>query len=706
MIDRNGALLLLRKMLGDAAGFREGQWEAIDLVANQLRRALVVQRTGWGKSMVYFIATRILRDRGCGPTLLISPLLSLMRNQIAMAERMGVRAVTIHSQNREDWSHVEEVLRNDRCDVLLISPERLGNREFLDGLMPPMRGRLGLLVVDEAHCISDWGHDFRPDYRRIVRILNSLPPAVPALCTTATANNRVVDDILEQVPGLEVLRGPLTRRSLSLFNIRLDDQAERLAWLAQFLPLLPGSGVIYCLTVADARRVADWLRSQGIEARAYHADLEAGERVRCERRLIANEVKALVATVALGMGFDKPDLGFVIHFQRPGSVIAYYQQVGRAGRAVDSAYGILLSGREDDEIADYFIRTAFPPAEVPESVAGLLGARGGLSIEEISAELNEPRGSIQKSLKLLEVDGAVVQGGRRYFRTSIPWSADLLRADRVTALRRAEVEEMRRYVAHHGCLMEFLSRALDDPRPGRCGRCMNCRGTSSRRREPSEERLREAIEFLRRDQIPIIPRTRWPVPLLDVLRTQLPGAVGRTVAGAASTVIPERLRPAEGRALSVWGDAGWGRLVAQGKYRAGRFDVALVEASVRLVREQWRPEPPPQWITAVPSVARPELVRDFAAQLAERLGLPFLSAIVRRRPTEPQKLMRNSVMQVRNLLGAFATAGAIPAGPVLLVDDLVDSRWTMTLLAILLLANGSGPVFPFALACATTRGGG
>ncbi len=661
-------------------------------------------RPGWGKSVVYFIATRILRDEGCGPTLLISPLLALMRNQIAMAERMGVLAATIHSQNREEWSRVEENLRDDRRDILLISPERLGNREFVTGLMPLMRGRVGLLVVDEAHCISDWGHDFRPDYRRIVRILNALPPDVPVLCTTATANNRVVDDILEQVPGLEVLRGPLTRPSLRLFNIRLDDQAERLAWLAEFLPQLSGSGIIYCLTIADVRRVAGWLRSRGIEARAYHADLEAEERVRCEQRLIANEVKALVATVALGMGFDKPDLGFVIHFQRPGSVIAYYQQVGRAGRAVDSAYGILLSGREDDEIADYFIRTAFPPAEVLERVIDLLGAHDGLGVEEITAELNEPRGSIQKSLKLLEVDGAVGHEGRRYFRTLSPWSADVLRADQITALRRAEVEEMRRYVEHPGCLMEFLSRALDDPRPRRCGKCMNCRGAFPRRVLP-ERSLRKAVEFLRGDQIAIPPRTRWPIPVLEELRALMPGAVGRTIKGTASSVIPERIRLREGRALSVWGDAGWGRLVAEGKYQTGRFDGALVEAAARLIRERWSPEPRPEWVTAVPSTTRPALVRDFAAELAALLELPFRPVIAKRRSTEPQKHMRNSVMQLRNLLGAFATAEAVPAGPVLVVDDLVDSRWTMTLLAVILQANGSGPVFSFALACATPRGG-
>lgn len=320
---------MLQRMLGAGAEFREGQWEAIDRAANQRQRLLVVQRTGWGKSIVYFLAAKILRDAGAGPTLLISPLLSLMRNQLLAAEKLGIRAATIHSENVDGWAEVEAGLAANQVDLLMVSPERLGNADFLQKLLPLIQGNIGMFVVDEAHCISDWGHDFRPDYRRIVRVLRLLPPKVPVLCTTATANDRVVRDIEAQIPHLHILRGPLVRRSLKLYNIKLDDQSERLAWLAHFLPQLPGNGIIYTLTIQDARRVAAWLQSRGIAARAYHADLEGPERIDAEQKLLDNQVKALVATVALGMGYDKPDLGFVIHFQRPGSVVAYYQQVGR-----------------------------------------------------------------------------------------------------------------------------------------------------------------------------------------------------------------------------------------------------------------------------------------------------------------------------------------------------------------------------------------
>ena len=690
-------------MLGTGADFREGQWEAIDLVANQHQRLLVVQRTGWGKSVVYFLASRILRDGGAGPTLLVSPLLSLMRNQIAAAERLGIRALTIHSENLDEWPAVEAALNANRCDVLLVAPERLGNAEFMEKLLPLFQSKIGLFVVDEAHCISEWGHDFRPDYRRLVRVLRFLPPGVPVLCTTATANDRVVADVQAQIPNLHISRGPLVRPSLKLYNIRLDDQAERLAWLAYFVPQLPGSGIIYTLTIQDARRVADWLKQKGIEARCYHADLEAVQRVETEQLLLENKVKVLVATVALGMGFDKPDLGFVIHFQRPGSVVAYYQQVGRAGRAMDTAFGILLSGREDDEIQDYFIRTAFPPLEVMQGVLCALEKGDALTLDDIGAELNAGRNAMEKALKLLEVDGAVQRGKHGWSRTANPWQPDTARFEQVTEHRRAELAEIKRYVEHTGCLMEFLARALDDPTAAPCGKCMNCARHTKRRTVPTAL-LTEAVNFLRGDSLVLEPRDRWPKPALKEIQAAFPEAVGFSNKGTLKTVIPEKFHVQPGRVLCIYGDAGWGPEVARGKYETCDFSDELVEASVRLVRETWKPEPPLEWVCAVPSLHRPELVRRFAERLARHLGLPFVPALAKVRNTKRQKEMQNSVQQMRNLLGAFVVEGAVPSGPVLLVDDVTDSRWTLTVLAVMLRQSGSGPVSPYALAKASPRG--
>ena len=700
---RDHASQLLQMMLGPSAAFREGQWDAIKVAALDRGRSLVVQRTGWGKSVVYFLATKLLRETGAGPTLLISPLLSLMRNQVQSAGRLGIRAVTIHSENVAEWRQVEESLKKNEVDVLLISPERLGNSSFLQKLLPLVQGSIGMFVVDEAHCISDWGHDFRPDYRRIVRVLKSLPPKIPVICTTATANDRVVRDIEQQIPGLKIMRGPLIRSSLRLYAMELPSQADRLAWLAQFVPELAGSGIIYTLTIDDSRRVASWLQQKGINAEAYHADLEGVAREAAEQRLLNNEVKAMVATVALGMGFDKPDLGFVIHFQRPGSVVAYYQQVGRAGRAVESAFGILLSGREDDEIQDYFIRTAFPPHQVMQDVLTTLQGGGSMRIDELGKELNYGRNALERALKLLEVDGAVQVERGIYSRTANPWRPDPARFDQVTQLRRDELEQIKSYVKHPGCLMEFLAKALDDPQAAACGKCMNCTG-KTRRRMVAPALVQEAINFLRADELVLEPRLRWPKPVLDDIAIQVPGVVEKGERERWKTPIPDRLRARAGRALCVWGDSGWGTEVARCKYETGVFSDALVNASARLIAGKWQPDPGPAWVTAVPSQHRLELVSGFAARLASRLGIPFLPIISKIRPTRPQKEMENSVQQLRNLLGAFELRGELPKGPVLLVDDVIDSGWTLTLLAILLQAGGSGPVYPFVLAKASPRG--
>ena len=699
-MNRSEAESLLKRMLGADKSFRDGQWEAIEAISLRKERVLVVQRTGWGKSIVYFLSTKILRDAGAGPTLLISPLLALMRNQIEAARNIGLRSLTIHSENREEWKQAQAALIQNACDILLISPERLANAEFLRDVLPLFQNSIGLFVVDEAHCISDWGHDFRPDYRRIVRVLQLLPANVPVVCTTATANDRVVEDVVEQIPNLQVRRGPLTRSSLKLFNIRLHDQCERLAWLARFIPKLPGSGIVYCLTKPDTRRVAAWLQQNGIAARSYYSDVEGADKEESERMLLANQCKALVATVALGMGFDKPDLGFVIHFQRPGSVIAYYQQVGRAGRAVDEAYGVLLSGREDDEIQDYFIRSAFPPAEVMLDVLRVLEQSAGMSINQLMSKLNYRRGVFEKALKLLEVDGAVVRDKTMYFRTPNAWTPDLLHSEQVTQNRRAELEQIKSYVEHGGCLMEFLARALDDPSPGRCGKCMNCTGQTQRQTPPTEL-IQKAVEFLRGDTVVIESRKQWPVAVLGQLQMVMPQAVKLSKDKKPTVTILENLHPQQGRALCIYGDAGWGHVVAQGKYEAKQFSDELVEASASLIRDRWKPELFPAWITAVPSKRHPLLVSDFARRLSQVLGMPFLPVVEKIRENEPQKRMENSAQQLRNVLEAFAVMGDVPSTPVILVDDMIDSGWTMTLIAALLKLKGSGAVFPFALARAT-----
>jgi ATP-dependent DNA helicase RecQ len=682
---------LLHQMIGEDKSFRPGQWEAIETVAIKKQRALVVQRTGWGKSLVYFLATRLLREQGTGPTLLISPLLSLMRNQIEMAGRIGIRAYTINSANKEEWAAVEEALANDKCDLMLILPERLNNEHFLKQVLPQISGRIGLFVVDEAHCISDWGHDFRPDYRRIIRIIQMLPKSVPVLGTTATANDRVVADVQTQLgPGLMILRGSLARESLRLQNIRLANQSERLAWLAENIHKFKGSGIIYCLTVADTERVTGWLKQKGYSAEAYHAgDDGTMDRPALEQAFLNNKIKILVATVALGMGFDKPDIDFVIHFQRPGSVIAYYQQVGRAGRAVEKSYGILLSGVEDDDIQNYFIESAFPSLQVFNDTLQALGISEGLSLFEILAQVNASRSMVDKALKLLEVDGAVGQTFDKkvlFFRTPNPWKPDLERIQRVLDLRRSELAQMQAYVDHTGCLMKFLLKALDDPNPVACGRCANCKSKGCPV-SVSNELVIEAETYLKGAQVIIQPHKQWPVGLFsDQKRT-----------------IPAECQNAEGRSLCYYGDAGWGKVVRNGKYQEGHFNDELVSAAAHVICDLWHPDPFPTWITAIPSNRHPTLVPDFADRLAKSLGIPFYSVLHRTGEAPEQKTMQNSSMQARNVIGTLSIYPGLPNGPVLLLDDVIDSGWTLTMAGYLLQKNGSGLVYPFTLAKAAGR---
>lgn len=679
----------LEIMLGPGSQFRKGQWEAIEAIAVHRQRALVVQRTGWGKSIVYFLATKLLREQGAGPTLLVSPLLSLMRNQIAMAERIGTRAVTIHSANQKDWAQVEDELRCDACDILLISPERLNNPRFINQVLPDIAGKIGLFVVDEAHCISDWGHDFRPDYRRITRILRMLPAGVPVLGTTATANNRVVADVVSQLgPNLSLLRGPLARESLRLQAIYLANQSERLAWLVENLPKLKGSGVIYCMTVPDTERVAAWLRKKGFSAEAYHAgDDDSLDRPALEKAFLQNEIKILVATVALGMGFDKPDIGFVIHFQRPGSVVAYYQQVGRAGRALDKAYGILLTGAEDDDIQNYFIESAFPTTRTMLDILAALENNEGLGLYELLSHVNITAAMAEKALKLLEVDGAVgmtYEHKSIYFRTPNPWLPDTERVERVLNLRRAELAQMQAYVSHTGCLMEFLQNALDDPHPQPCGRCANCRGRGFSS-VVNPDLVIEAETFLKGAKILIQPRKRWPIGLFPDQK---------------ANILPE-VQNAEGRSLCYYGDAGWGKQVRFGKYQDGHFSDELVIAATNMIRDLWKPEV--AWVTAIPSRRHPHLVADLAQRMALQLDLPYYAALERVSDAPEQKTMQNSSMQARNVVGTLGIRNEIPDGPVLLVDDILDSGWTLTMAGYLLRTYGSGLVYPFTLAQATGR---
>lgn len=695
------ALNLLKMSLNNQnARFRHGQWETINQLVNHSHKILLVQRTGWGKSVVYFISARILRDQKRGPTIIISPLLALMRNQIEAAERIGIRAVTINSSNQNDWAAIKEQILADQVDTILISPERLANDEFIEQILLPVTQRIGLMVVDEAHCISDWGHDFRPDYRRVINIIRQIPSNTAVLGTTATANERVVQDVCEQLGDIKTIRGPLARESLFLQNIRLLDKAARMAWLAEQLPRIAGTGIVYTLTKRDADQVAEWLKENGISAAAYYSDVQHSEfpdsnlyRRYLEDQLLNNDLKVLVSTTALGMGYDKPDLGFVIHYQAPSSVIAYYQQVGRAGRAIQEARGVLLSGREDEEIHEYFRKSAFPSEQFVKVLLEALEESDGLTIRQLHRKVNLTQMQIEQVLKYLRVENPspVLFQNSRWYRTAVEYKMDQEKIAFLTERRIFEWQQIQEYIVHDNCLMTFLRQTLDDHGDFACMKCANCNPESALPKSFSRDLAFKALDYLKHSEIMLFPKKLFSKDAFPIY-----GFNGRLVS--------QSLESETGRILSRWGDAGWGKVVADEKH-AGVFGDDLVNANCDMILKRWNPNPFPEWVTCVPSLNHRELVPEFARRVAAKLRLPFKEVITKVRNNALQKLQNNSYHQCRNLDGVFSVIEKqILQAPVLLIDDMVDSGWTLTVAGALLRRAGCTKVYPMALA--TTAGGG
>ncbi|MFI6076076.1 DEAD/DEAH box helicase [Actinoplanes sp. NPDC051343] len=702
---RERAEEVLRRLAGEHATLREDQWRAIEALTVDRRRVLCVQRTGWGKSAVYFVATALLRDgvtaqsgeREAGPTVIVSPLLALMRNQVDAAARAGIRARTINSANLDEWSVIQAEIRLGEVDVLLISPERLNNPDFRDNVLPDLAATTGLLVVDEAHCVSDWGHDFRPDYRRLRQFLAGLPSRTPVLATTATANARVTADVADQLGDALVLRGSLERDSLRLAVLDLPDPAHRLAWLADHLERLPGSGIVYTLTVAGATEAADFLRSRGFAVASYTGQVDDSERRAAEQGLLDNKLKALVATSALGMGFDKPDLGFVIHLGAPPSPIAYYQQVGRAGRAVEHAEVVLLPGAEDVAIWRYFASLAFPPEDQVRSVLSHLAPDRPMSTQALEPLVDLRRNRLEMMLKVLDVDGAVRRSRGGWLATGEPWTYDTARLRRVAEARRAEQDTMIEYASSTTCRMEFLRRCLDDPEAGPCGRCDNC-SEPLFDAEVSAASLAAANAFLGKPGAEIAPKKMWPTGL---------AAVGLSLKGKIAAA--EQIEP--GRSVGRLSDLGWGN-----RLRALVADDApdqpipddLAAAVVEVLKawahgeDAWAQRP--AGVVAVGSRRHALLVQSLAEHIAKVGRLPLLGGLTSTH--EGGGARGNSAQRVLALHDAFTVPAELKAelstlsGPVLLVDDLVDSGWTMTLAGRALRRAGAGAVMPLTLAVA------
>ncbi len=677
----------VRALAGDDAVPRAEQIAAVSAVVAEGRRTLLVARTGFGKSAVYFSATRMLRDRGWGPTVVVSPLLALMRDQVAAARKLGLAAETINSSNTDDWDRIEDAVNADEIDLLLISPERLANAGFRERVFDLLRSRPMALVCDEAHCISDWGHDFRPDYLRLRHLLDELPDWTPVLATTATANQRVTDDVASQL-GADtlVLRTSLDREALHLSVVDLPDDAHRLAWVGEHLAEIPGSGIIYTLTQQQAAETAEWLRERGHDVEAYTGATEPDRRLVLEDELRANQRKALVATSALGMGFDKGDLAFCIHLGLPPTPVAYYQQIGRAGRALDRAEVVALPRpAEDAAIWRWFEQVSLPAESTCDEVLRQLSTNRATSVPTLESVVNLGRTRLQTLLKILEVDGAIaaVKGG--YVLTDTGWSYDTEKAERLRRLRRDESEQMLAFADLPGCRLRFLREALDDAEAADCGRCDRCLDRKPDL-ELDPELVDEAGRHLRSGDVGIEPRKQWPSGLDEPKGRIKPDAQARW-----------------GRALCRVGDGGWGPVIGEVLDGDRILHTDMIRA-VAGVLKRWDWADRPTWICPMPSRRRQGVLDRLADGLGQLGKLPVHPAIVRVGDGAGfQADQANSAHQVANVWGnleideSALPTGKVFDGPVLLLDDECDSRWTLTVANHLLREAGSGPVLPLVL---------
>jgi ATP-dependent DNA helicase RecQ len=670
----------LTRLAGPGARLRDDQWQAIEALLDG-RKVEVVQRTGWGKSAVYWIATGLIRAAGKGPTLVISPLLALMRDQVAAAERSGLCAVTLNSANIEDWSAIEARIAADEVDVLLISPERLNSGGFRSRVLPGLAPRIGLLVVDEAHCLSDWGHDFRPDYRRLASVLERLPDGTAVLATTATANERVSRDVAAQL-GTDTLtlRGSLDRESLALSVIPTPDLPSAYAWIADALTgdELAGSGIVYTLTVDETSQLSEFLRSRGVAVAAYSSATAPDHRVALERALLAHELRALIATSSLGMGLDMPDLGFVVHLGAPSSPIAYYQQVGRAGRALDHADAVLLPTAAQERIWAYFDSTSFPPEAKVRTVLDVL-ADGPLSVPRLEVESGLRRGRLESLLKVLDVDGAVERVDGGWAVTGRPWTYDTERYAGIAAARRREQQVMRGYQAGAECLMRVLRTELDDPGATDCGRCSVCTGRLPGPGASADEAtVRAAWTHLRAQRVLIEPRKMWPS-----------GAPRRGR-------IAEGVRAEPGRALARGEDSIWAAPVHAALARDEPVPSELFDGIVEALRGWGWPAGRPTWVTWVPSRRHDVLLADLAGRIAS-VGRMQVANPLTANGDGFQADAATNADSAALALRRLAVTGDVPGGPVLLIDDSLRSGFTLTVAAALLREAGAGPVYPLAL---------
>lgn len=644
--------------------FYDEQWEAIDKLLKG-QRILMIQRTGFGKSLVFQFSAILLN----GTTVIFSPLIALMREQVNRLKELGLPAAYINSTLTPEEK--QEALQNaekGKYKLLYIAPERQEDEEWQKVVQ---RMRLGMVVVDEAHCISTWGHDFRPSYRRIVNVVKQLQTDFPVLACTATATIKVQQDIEVQFDNsrLTVLRGNLSRPNFALKVIHCEKQEDKMAGVLQIVSSLKGTGVIYCGTQAETEIYSKWLDFNGIKVTNYNAGLEDETRKRIEIDFVNDVYKCVVSTNALGMGMDKPNLRFVIHTQIPASPLHYYQEIGRAGRDGFDTQVILFYTPEDDELPQSFIKNNKPAIKYYHRLIEILQTES-LGLHGIIRKINRKQTAVNVILADLIDQGIVIKNNNgKSPRYELKFNAPQLITHGFEELRNAKLadyEHMKGYMATKSCRMGYLQNYLGDRVTSSCGKCDNDLGKNYIVKATAAELIK--IQEFRESYFPVLEVENKTCILID------------------------------GVAASWYGVTNVGTMMHACKYEhGGDFPDYLLRLTLKAFRSHFK-NMNFDVVMYVPPTISGELVKNFAEKIARTLRFEFSNGIVKTRVTEAQKVFESAIGKKENLKDAFTVQTNVRGKKILLIDDIFDSGSTIKEIADMLKHHGAELVAPLVIA--------
>jgi len=671
-VNRQEAEIRLKNTFGFDQ-FYDEQWKTIDLLFKGAR-VLLIEKTGFGKSLCFqFPATQFP-----GLTVIFSPLIALMRDQVKGLNKKGIKAKFINSeQTPEENSQTIQEAISGKLKILYIAPERQENQEWIEATR---RMNLSMIVIDEAHTISVWGHDFRPAFRRIINLVKLLPQNLPVLATTATATKRVQEDIEKQISGnIQTIRGELIRENFRLYVIKVNSEDDKLLWLAENLPVLEGNGIIYTGTRVNTEIYSRWFEFLNIKTTEYNAGLDSDSRKEIENGLMNNKWKAVISTNALGMGIDKSDIRFIVHTQIPASPIHYYQEIGRAGRDGKPTTLILFYNSTNDEkrIEEDVI---LPQAFIDGGRPGIKNYNKVINVlkQEQLGERQIVKATNLKQTQVRVIKADLIEQGiikeviyGRSKKYEYQFNAPELNTKAFDELREQKLRElgaMLEYVNIKTSRMKFLCDYLGD---NSHTHYQNCDNTSLKPYilNSQEQTKLKMLEFR---------ESYFPELIVESTHTNI-------VNGVAS---------------SYYGVSSVGAALHRSKYEnGGDFPDFLLRLALKAFRKKYGHEKF-DFIVYVPPTESGDLVKNFAEKLSQVLKVPVSHKMIKTGATQPQKVFRNGYLKKDNVAQKFSYSEPVEiAGKsVILFDDIFDSGATIKEIGNVLTKFGVTKIAPLVIA--------